>query len=92
MPQLRSLRAATTEAHIPRSCALQQEKPLQWEAWALQLESSPYSPQVEKAHMQQLRPSTAKNKLKKKKQNRMEMLEIKDMIQGIKTLLDGLKS
>ena len=42
--------------------------------------------------MQQLRPSTAKNKLKKKKQKRMEMLEIKDMIQGIKTLLDGLKS
>ena len=28
-PQLLSLRATTTEAHAPRACALQQEKPLQ---------------------------------------------------------------
>ena len=42
--------------------------------------------------MQQLRPSAAKNKLKRKKQNRTEMLEIKDMIPGIKKLLDGFKS
>ena len=31
-PQLLSPRATTTEAHAPRACALQQEKPLQWEA------------------------------------------------------------
>ena len=31
----------------PRACALQQEKPLQWEAHAPQLESSPCSPQLE---------------------------------------------
>ena len=28
-PQLLSLRATTTEAGVPRACALQQEKPLQ---------------------------------------------------------------
>ena len=38
-----------TEAHVPRACALQQEKPLQREAPTLQLESSPYSPQLEKS-------------------------------------------
>ena len=31
-PQLLSLRATTTEAHMPRAHALQQEKPPQWEA------------------------------------------------------------
>ena len=36
MPQLLSLHAATTEAHTPRACAPQQEKPLQWEARAPQ--------------------------------------------------------
>ena len=35
-PQLLSLRATTTEAHMPRARAPQQEKPLQWEARALQ--------------------------------------------------------
>ena len=43
VPQLLNLRAATTEAHVPRACALQQEKPLQWEACAPELESSPHS-------------------------------------------------
>ena len=32
VPQLLSLCAATTEARMPRAHALQQEKPLQWEA------------------------------------------------------------
>ena len=31
-PQLLSPRPATTEAHVPRAHAPQQEKPLQWEA------------------------------------------------------------
>ena len=35
-PQLLSLCATTTEAHAPRAHAPQQEKPLQWEAGALQ--------------------------------------------------------
>ena len=46
-PVLWSPGAATTEAHMPRACAQQQEKPPQWEALALQLESSPRSPQLE---------------------------------------------
>ena len=46
--------ATTTEG--PRAWALQQEKPLQWEAC---------TPKLEKAHMQQWRPSVAKNKFLK---------------------------
>ena len=41
VPQLLSLHAATTEACAPRACALQQEKPLQWEASALQWRGVP---------------------------------------------------
>ena len=44
--QLLSLHAATTEAHMPRARAPQQEKP----------------PQLEKAHVQQPRPNATKNK------------------------------
>ena len=43
VPQLLSLRATTTEAHMPRACALQQEKPLQWEARAPQWRVAPAS-------------------------------------------------
>ena len=42
-----------TEGCVPRAHAPQQEKPLQWEAHAPQLASSPYSLQLEKAHAQQ---------------------------------------
>ena len=45
--------------------ALQQEKLPQWEAQASQLETSPYLPELEKALLQQWRPSAAKNILKK---------------------------
>ena len=48
-PQLVSLSAATAEAHVAKACALQPE-------------SSPSSPQLEKACAQQQRPSTAKHK------------------------------
>ena len=44
VPQLWSPSVATTEAHAP------QEKPPQSEAPTQQLESSPRSPQLEKAH------------------------------------------
>ena len=40
VPQLLSLRAATIEAHMPRSCA-PQRKPPQWEACALQRRVAP---------------------------------------------------
>ena len=42
--------------------AMQQEKQLQWEACATELETSPCLSQLEKACTQQQRPSTAKNK------------------------------
>ena len=38
---------ATTEARVSRAYALQQKKSPQWEAWALQLDSGPYSLQWE---------------------------------------------
>ena len=50
----------TTEAHAPRAHA-PQEKTSQWEAWALQLESSPHTSQLEKACVQHQRPSAMKN-------------------------------
>ena len=44
----------------PRSHALQQEKPLQWEACTLQLESSPHSPQLEKSSCSNRDPAQPK--------------------------------
>ena len=41
VPQLLSLRAATTEARAPRARAPQQEKPPQWEARAPQQRVAP---------------------------------------------------
>ena len=41
VPQLLSLCTTTTEAHAPRARALQQEKPLQWEAHAPQWRVAP---------------------------------------------------
>ena len=55
-------RAATTKAHMSRSRPPKQEKPPQGEAGVLQLESSPCSLQVEKALIEQWRPSAAKHK------------------------------
>ena len=54
--------ATTTEPASPGTHALQQEKPLQWEAHAQQLQMSPHSLQVEKAGAEQRRPSMTKNK------------------------------
>ena len=45
----------------PRACALQEKKPPQWEARALQLERSPCSLQLQKACTQQQKLSVAKN-------------------------------
>ena len=54
--KLRLLRqyTAATEAHVPRGYALQQEKPQQGEACALQLGSSPHRLQ---AHAAKTAPS-----------------------------------
>ena len=49
----------TTEASTPRACTLRQEKPLQWEAQAMQLESSPLLAATREKPTQQQRPSTA---------------------------------
>ena len=61
-----SLGATKPMCHNYWACALEpmvcNEKPLQWEAQALQLQSRPHSPQLEKTHVQQWRPNTAKNK------------------------------
>ena len=55
-------RATAIEAHVPRACAPQQEKPPQWEAPHTASKSRPRSPQLEKACVQQQRPNAAKNK------------------------------
>ena len=60
-PQRLNLHSAATEARVPRACVLQQEKPLQREARAPRLESSPHWPQREKARVQRRRPSTTEN-------------------------------
>ena len=56
-----SLDAVITEAHAPRACAPQQEKPVQWETFVLQW-SIPWSLQREEACAKQQRPSSVKNK------------------------------
>ena len=56
VPQLR-------KPKCPRTCALQQEKPPKEEAPILQLGSSHYPPQLEKAHAQKWRPRAVKNKI-----------------------------
>ena len=57
-------------AHVPQlpslhstACALQQEKPLQWEARTLQVERSLGLPQLEKAGILQRSPRAVKNSL-----------------------------
>ena len=59
-PQLLSPCAATREAHMPRACALHQEKPLQWRSLSTTTKSSLHLLQLEKACAQQQRPTTAK--------------------------------
>ena len=61
-PVLQSPGATTTKPTHPRAHVSQQEKPPQQETCSPQLESSPCFPQLEKAYLQQPRPSTAENK------------------------------
>ena len=53
--------ATTAESAHLRAHALQKENPLQWEVHAPQLKNSPHSPQMERAHVQQRKPSAVKN-------------------------------
>ena len=52
------------EDPTPTACALQQERPPQWVAHALQPRVAPHSLQLEKAPEHQQRPSAAKNENK----------------------------
>ena len=61
-PQLLSLPAATTEVHLPRACAPQEAATAKRSSQAT-IKSSPYSPQLEKACVQQWRPRVIKNKI-----------------------------
>ena len=54
----------TCQAKKAQLQSLGQQKPLQWEAHAPQLESEPHWPQLEEAQVQQQRPSTDKNRNK----------------------------
>ena len=77
--QLLSPHAATTEARMPRACALQRETTAMRSPRAT-TKSSPHSPQLEKACTQQWRPNAAKNnKIKlnlKKKRNVKELFKV----------------
>ena len=53
--------ATTTEAPAPRARAPQQEATAM-RSPRTKMKTSPHSPQLEKAHAQQRRPNTAKNK------------------------------
>ena len=70
MLQLLSLCAATTEACAPRAHAPQQREASAMRSPCAATKSSPCSPQLEKARVQQWRPNGAKNKLKKKKKKK----------------------
>ena len=61
-PQLLSPRVTTTEVHAPRARAPQQREATSMRSPRTATKSSPRSPQLEKAHTQQRRPNTAKNK------------------------------
>ena len=62
-PQLLSPRGAATEACVPRACALQEKPP--HEKSRNRMQSSLHLPQLEKACVQQPRPSSTKKKKKK---------------------------
>ena len=59
-PVLWSPEAAATEAWVPRACVPQQQKPSQWEACALQLESSPHLLQLKKSPLSNEDPAQSK--------------------------------
>ena len=62
-PQILSLCGKTTQARVPRACASQQKKPLQWVTVLPTLENSPLSSQIDK------RPQSKKDPVQAKKKN-----------------------
>ena len=64
VPQLLSPHAATTEAHVPRVCAPQQETTTAMRSPCIATKSSPHSPQLEKARVQQRRPRCSQKQKK----------------------------
>ena len=70
MPQSNSAHVLQLLNLCSGACALQQEKPPQWEARAPQPESSPCSPQLEKAHTATKTQQANINKFKKKKERK----------------------
>ena len=69
-PQLLSLRATTTEAQVPRACALQQEKRLQWKAGAPQQ-------RVVSAHCNERKPMCSKEDPAQPKKKEKDMHGLK---------------
>ena len=61
-PQLLSLRATTTEAHVPRAHAPQQREATAMRGPRTTAECSSHLPQLGKARAPQRRPNAAKNK------------------------------
>ena len=89
-PKLLSPHAIALKPVHPKACT-SQEKPLQWEAWASQLERRPACCNQRKAHAQ--RPSTVKNKYVKKKKTKKEWglpqwLRVKEFAYSAETLGD----
>ena len=68
-PHSRALMLQVLKPECPRARALQQEKPLKWEAHVLQLEY-PRLPQLEKVHVGQQKPRRAKKIIKKVKKKK----------------------
>lgn len=67
-PQLLSLCAATTKAHGPRACALQEERSPKWEDHTPQWRVAPTCrTQLEKARTEQWRPGATKENTKTNK-------------------------
>ena len=69
-PQLLSLRATTTEARVPRACALQREKRLQWKARAPQQ-------RVVSAHCNERKPVCSKEDPAQPKKKEKDMHGLK---------------
>ena len=65
--QLLNPLAATTEAQVPRACAPQKREATTMRSLHTTRKSSAYSPQLEKAHAKQWRPSAAGKQKKGRK-------------------------
>ena len=74
----------------PKACALQQEKSLQWEAQAPQLESSPCSLQLDKSLSSNVDPAQPKIKINTLTNKQTTQWQIKYCLPGLKSSNDFL--